>query len=306
MNSKKANRLFLSVVLMHFVLIFILIAGSQFFSLGLVSNLLVSQLIILLPACVSLLFNKKRICISDLGFRKIRISTVLLTIVYTLLCMPLVTVVNAISMLFVDNTVVAISSDILALPFPVSLLIIAMVGPFSEEFVFRGIMYNSYRKDGNALGAVLLSALVFGFMHMNLNQAGYAFVIGIALALLMIATGSIWAPIVMHFIINAQSVCMMYITEYFMPGSLAEEAAAMTKEDLLMTIGIYSIIAAITTVLAICLLIFIADREGRKEDLRNLLGKEENAKRRITPALVVALVIALIYMIMEALAYAMM
>ena len=306
MNSKKANRLFLSVVLMHFVLIFILIVGSQFFSLGLVSNLLVSQLIILLPACVSLLFNKKRICISDLGFQKIRISTVLLTIVYTLLCMPLVTVVNAISMLFVDNTVVAISSDILALPFPVSLLIIAMVGPFSEEFVFRGIMYNRYRKDGNALGAVLLSALVFGFMHMNLNQAGYAFVIGIALALLMIATGSIWAPIVMHFIINAQSVCMMYITEYFMPGSLAEEAATMTKEDLLMTIGIYSIIAAITTVLAICLLIFIADREGHKEELRNLLGKEENAKRRITPALVVALVIALIYMIIEALAYAMM
>ena len=109
MNSKKANRLFLSVVLMHFVLIFILIVGSQFFSLGLVSNLLVSQLIILLPACVSLFFNKKRI------------STVLLTIIYTLLCMPLVTVVNAISMLFVENTVVAISSDILALPFPVSL-----------------------------------------------------------------------------------------------------------------------------------------------------------------------------------------
>ena len=306
MNSKKANRLFLSVVLMHFVLIFILIAGSQFFSLGLVSNLLVSQLIILLPACVSLFLNKKRICISDLGFRKIRISTVLLTIVFTLLCMPLVTVVNAISMLFVDNTVVAISSDILALPFPISLLIIAMVGPFSEEFVFRGIMYNSYRKDGNVLGAVLLSALVFGFMHMNLNQAGYAFVIGIALALLMIATGSIWAPMVMHFIINAQSVCMMYITEYFMPGSLAEEAAAMTKEDLLMTIGIYSIIAAVTTVLAICLLIFIADREGHKEELRNLMGKEENAKRRITPALIVALVIALIYMIIEALAYTMM
>ena len=150
MNSKKANRLFLSVVLMHFVLIFVLIAGSQFFSLGIVSNLLVSQLIILLPACISIFFNKKKISISDLGFRKIKISTILLSIVYTLLCMPLVTVVNAISMLFVDNTVVAISSDILALPLPVSLLVIAMIGPFSEEFVFRGIMYNSYRKDGNA------------------------------------------------------------------------------------------------------------------------------------------------------------
>ena len=247
-----------------------------------------------------------KISISDLGFRKIKISTILLSVVYTLLCMPLVTVVNAISMLFVDNTVVAISSEILALPFPISLLIIAMIGPFSEEFVFRGIMYNSYRKDGNALGAVLLSALVFGFMHMNLNQAGYAFVIGIALAVLMIATGSIWAPIVMHFIINAQSVCMMYIAEYFMPGSLAAESAAMTKQELLMTIGIYSVIAAVTTVLAVCLLIFIADREGRKEELRKLLAKKENGKKRVTPALVVALVIAFIYMIIEALATNMM
>ena len=69
----------------------------------------------------------------------------------------------------------------------------------------------------------------------------------------------------MHFIINGQSVCMMYITEYFMPGSLAADAVAMTKQDLVMTIGIYSVIAAITTVLAVCLLIFIADSEGHNE-----------------------------------------
>ena len=301
MNSKKANRLFLSVVLMHFVLIFVLIVSSQFFPLGIVSNLLVSQLIILLPACISIFLNKKKIGISDLGFQKMKLSTVFLTILYTLLCMPLITVVNAITMLFVDNTVVAISSEILALPFPVSLLIIAMIGPFSEEFVFRGIMYHSYRKDGNALGAVVLSALVFGFMHMNLNQAGYAFVIGIALAVLMIATGSIWAPVVMHFMINGQSVCMMYITEYFMPGTLAAETADMTKQDLLMTIGIYSIIAAVTTVLAVCLLIYIADSEGHKEELCSILVKGENVKRRVTPALVVALILAFIYMVIEAL-----
>ena len=306
MNSKKVGRLFLSVVLMHFVLIFVLIVSSQFFSLGIVANLLVSQSVILLPACISILFNKKKVTLSDLGFRKIRISTIFLTVIYTLLCMPLVTVVNALSMLFVDNTVVAISSEILALPFPIAFLIISIVGPCSEEFVFRGIIYNSYRKEGNALGAVLLSALMFGFMHMNLNQAGYAFVIGIGLAVLMIVTGSIWAPVVMHIIINGQSVCMMYITEYFMPGSLAADAAAMTKQDLLMTIGIYSVIAAVTTVLAVCLLIFIADREGRGEELRNLFVKGEKTKSRITPALVIGLLLALAYMILEAAATAMM
>ena len=86
-----------------------------------------------------------------------------------------------------------------------------------------------------------------------------------------------------------------------MPGSLAAESAAMTKENLLVTIGIYSMIAAVTTVLAVCLLIFIADREGQKEQLRNLLQKPEGAKKRITLSLVTALVIAFAYMLLEAL-----
>ena len=304
MNSKKANRLFLSVILMHFVLIAVLILSSPFFSPGLVANLLLSQSVIFLPACISIIFSKEKLRWKDFGFRKIKISTLLLTFVFTLLCMPLVTVVNAISMLFVDNTVVALSSDILALPFPVALLVIAIIGPFSEEFVFRGMIFNCYKKDGNALGAILLSALLFGFMHMNFNQAGYAFVIGIALAFLMLATGSIWPPVFMHFIFNAQSVVMMYISELLMPGSLAQEATEMTKQDLLMTISIYSIIAAITTVLAVCLLIYIAEREGHKEELKNMLLKGENAKKRITPSLVVGLIIAFLYMVIEAIAYA--
>ena len=300
MNSKKANRLFLSVVLMHFVLIAILIVSSQFFSLGIIENLLVSQIVILLPAVISIFFGKEKVKARDLGFRRIRISTIFLVALYTFLCMPLVTVVNAISMLFVDNTVVAMSSEILTVPFVAAFSMIAMLGPFSEEFVFRGVIFHGYRKDGNMLGAILLSALTFSFMHMNFNQAGYAFVIGIGLAFIMVAANSIWAPVIMHGIINAQSVCMMFLTEMIMPGSLAAESAAMTKEDLWMTIGIYSVIAAVTTVLAVCLLIFIADREGQKDSLRCLFVKQEGAKKRITPSLVTALVIAFAYMLLEA------
>lgn len=300
MNSKKVNRLFLSVIMMHFVLIAVLIVGSQFFSFGIIENLLASQMVILLPALICILLGKEKVKAYDLGFRKIRISTVFLVVLYTTLCMPLVTVVNAISMLFVDNTVIAMSGEILAVPFPAALGMIALFGPFSEELVFRGIVFNGYKNDGNTLGAIVLSALVFAFMHMNFNQAGYAFVIGIALAFVMIATNSIWASIIMHVIINAQSVCTMYLTEYLLPGSLQADAATMTREDLLMTIGIYGVIAAVTTVLATCLLIFIAEREGQKEELSRLLVKPENTKRRITPSLIVAFIIAFLYMLLEA------
>ena len=299
MNSKKANRLFLSVILMHFVLIALLMVSSQFFSLGIIESLLVSQMVIFLPALISLLFSKEKVKVRDLGFRKIKISTVFLVALYTLLCLPLVTLVNTISMLFVDNTVVSMSGEILSVPFPVAFGMIALLGPVSEEFVFRGVVFNGYRKDGNLLGAIILSASTFSLMHMNFNQAGYAFVIGIALAFAMVATNSIWSSIIMHIIINAQSVVIMFLSEYLVPGSLEAEAVSITKEDLLMTIGIYSIIAAVTTVLAICLLIFIANREGQKEILGKIIEKPENSKCRVTASLITAFIIAFLYMLWE-------
>lgn len=299
MNSKKANRLFLSVVILHFALVALLIVGSPFFSLGILENLLASQMILLIPAIVSLLGKKEKITLSDLGFRKIKISTVFLTMLYTLLCLPLVTVVNAISMLFVDNTVVAISGEILQMPFGAMFLMMAVIGPFSEEFAFRGVLYHSYKKDGTIIGAIMLSSLAFSFIHMNFNQAGYAFVIGIALAFLVLATGSIWASVIMHCIINAQSVILMYVSEYLLPGGYEAEAAAVTQSGLLVTIGIYSVIAAVTTTLAICLLIFIASREGRLEELKSVLKKPEEPKKRVTPALVIGLIITFGYMVLE-------
>lgn len=300
MNSKKANRLFLSVIILHFVLVIVLIVSSQFFSLGIFENLLVSQMIVLLPALVSLFGKKEKVKFCELGFRKIKISTVFLVILFTLLCMPLVTVVNAISMLFVDNTVISMSMDVLEMPFMKMFLMMAIVGPLSEEFVFRGVIFGGYRKDGNVMGAILLSALVFGFMHMNFNQAGYAFVLGVALAFLKVATRSLLAPMIMHFMVNAQTVILMYITEYLSPGSYQQQNSVITKNELLMTIGIYSVIAAVTTTLAVCLLINISDREGGKEELKNLFKKPENAKKRITFSLIVALVISFGYMVLEA------
>ena len=85
MNSKKVNRLFLSVVMMHFVLIALLIVGSQFFSLGIIGNLLVSQMVILLPAVISIFLGREKIKACDLGFRKIRISTIFLVALFTFL-----------------------------------------------------------------------------------------------------------------------------------------------------------------------------------------------------------------------------
>lgn len=309
MTSKKVNWIFLSIILCHFLISFwIAIAIVRGMSFGMVESIFWGEMAVVLPGLLYYLMrDRKQSVREELGFRKIRISTVFLTVLYTILLMPLVTVVNAFSMLFVDNTVLSVSVDIMQEPFWLMFFMMAVFGPVCEELMFRGIIFRGYRRDGSLIGAAVLSAIVFGFMHMNFNQAGYAFVLGIGFSLLMAATGSIWPPIIAHFYVNGQSVCMMYLQEYLTPGSLAEEAAASTsRQEMLIMIGVFAMIAAVTTTLAACLLVWMAKREGHEGELRSLWKKPEDRKRRITIPLVIALVISFLYMLLEAVAVAMM
>ena len=89
--------------------------------------------------------------------------------------------------------------ELIAYPFVVQLLIIAVLPACVEEFVFRGLIYHSYRKNG-ILGAAVLSGLVFGLMHLNINQLSYAAVMGIIFALLVEATGSMYSSMLAHYI----------------------------------------------------------------------------------------------------------
>ena len=53
------------------------------------------------------------------------------------------------------------------------MLVMAVLPAVSEEFLFRGILYNTYRKTSPILG-VFLSALFFALLHGNFNQIPYA------------------------------------------------------------------------------------------------------------------------------------
>ena len=149
MNSKKVNRIFMVIILVHIVTVVLLSIFHSVFTLEIVPNFILSQSMILVPALIGVLLSKESL-IQFAGFHKIKISSVLMIILFTFLSMPLTIVVNAISMLFVDNTVAALSSEVLELPFLVMLFIIGIFGPFSEELVFRGFFYQGYKRTGTA------------------------------------------------------------------------------------------------------------------------------------------------------------
>lgn len=300
MNSKKVNRIFLAIILTHIVTVVLLGIFQSVFTLQIVPNFIISQAIILVPALAGTLLSGEN-PLKLAGFHKLKISSALMVVLFTFLAMPLTVVINAVSMLFVDNTVAAMSGDILGIPFFVMLFVIGIFGPVSEELVFRGIVYQGYRKSGTAFQALFLSALLFALMHMNFNQAAYAVVIGLLLVLLVEATGSLWGSILFHVIFNSQQVCLMYLSDRISPGTLAASQEAMTREMLYAALSVYLVIAAVTTTLAGCVLVWIAKNEKREENLRAVWTgrKDKTGSRMITVPLLVAVVLCLSYMCLE-------
>lgn len=310
MNSKKVNWLFLSIILVEFAVVaMILVLNIVFrygFTLSIVENLILSEMMLFAPALIFLLASLKGSGAKGLngmlGFHKMKVSSFFMTLLFTILIMPMTSAINAISMLFVDNAVTAISGDVLRMPFPVMLFMIGIFGPFCEEFVFRGAIYRGYKNSGPVLYSVVWSSVLFGLMHLNFNQAAYAIAIGIMFALLVEATGSLWSSVFAHMFFNSQQVCLMYLMNHFMPDAYSQNNMdnAMSNDTLLAMIGPYLVAAVVSTSLAVCVLVWLAKNEGRDSALKDIwrFRKQKNTYLVSIP-LIIAIVLCLAYMSLE-------
>ncbi len=306
MNSAKSGRAFLAFVIVDILFVTaiyaVVLSGGSVPDLDFAQNILLSEsIVLLLILFMALIQKEKGTRINDfLSFHKIRFTTILLVILYTFLCMPLANFMNAVSMLFVDNVVGQVAGEVADMPFWLMFLTMAMFGPMCEELAFRGVIYHGYRRSRNLVGAVIASALAFGIMHMNFNQLGYDFALGVMMALLMEATGSIWATFIMHMVFNGQSVMTLFAEKMMYGAEIFDQADSFGTNDLLVAIGIYAVIATVCTTLAVYLLNAIAEREGRHHFLQVVWNTRHNkAERLVTPAFVTAVVLAVIFMITE-------
>ena len=79
----------------------------------------------------------------------------------------------------------------------------AVLAPFYEELVFRGLALSAYRGVRSTLFAVLFTSILFGFFHGSIVHALVAFSIGFVFALVMLKTGQLWTAIVAHMLHNS-------------------------------------------------------------------------------------------------------
>ena len=90
-----------------------------------------------------------------------------------------------------------------AAPFIANALVVAIVAPFVEELLYRGLGYGLLTQFISALPAILITGLAFGLAHgLVLGLPVLAF-FGVTLAWLRWQTGSVYPGMVVHGIFNA-------------------------------------------------------------------------------------------------------
>ena len=81
-----------------------------------------------------------------------------------------------------------------------SFMAIVLVAPLLEELIFRGVILNGFLHNYSPKKAIVISALIFGFVHLNPWQFVGATLLGIFMGWVYYKTHCIWLTIFIHFI----------------------------------------------------------------------------------------------------------
>lgn len=237
-------------------------------------------------------------------FRLLSPLIIFLLFIMGIVILPMVSFINAISMMFTTNLVQNEMLELGRMGFLFSLFAMAVVPAFVEESVYRGVIGTVYMSKSWKKG-VLLSAFLFGIMHMNFNQFSYAFVIGLLFAVVVEATDSILSGMILHFMINGNSVVMAFLVSKIESLFDMGQAGMETTEYTQMTwavVGAY-FIPAIISFLFFCLLVFLITKiNGRDQILKEKLqGSRTETKDEtrlwswhLTVATILCLVVAVL------------
>ncbi|WP_394348166.1 CPBP family intramembrane glutamic endopeptidase [Saccharicrinis carchari] len=80
-----------------------------------------------------------------------------------------------------------------------------LIAPIMEELIFRGVIFKLLKENYSFWISVIISSMLFAGVHFNFSDLSFLFVYGILFCWVYDKTKSLWAPIVLHVLINFYS-----------------------------------------------------------------------------------------------------
>ena len=138
----------------------------------------------------------------------------------------------------------------------VNLFLMAVLPAVSEEITFRGVLMKLFKVRGERLEvrgesiphlAIWCSAILFSAIHMQFYGFVPRMLMGALFGYMLVWTGSLWVPILMHFTNNAMAVLLYFVS--LRAGWDMEEVDAIGTNDTLW-LGVVSMILTIVGIYA--------------------------------------------------------
>ncbi len=92
-----------------------------------------------------------------------------------------------------------------------NILLMAILPAFSEELLFRGVLLHLFSEKGRMHVAVWASAILFSAVHLQFYGFVPRMLLGAFFGYLYVWSGSLWLPMLAHFVNNAFAVVSYYI-----------------------------------------------------------------------------------------------
>ncbi len=151
------------------------------------------------------------------GIRPTSINWYLIAILVTLIVIPLASLVTIAIYFAAGQSLENPQLDFL-LPEGLStidafvmLILAGFIAPLGEELLFRGVIYTTLRERWGIWISVLLSSLLFAFIHGNIAVGITGFLLGIVAAVVFEFSGSLWTAVLVHSINNSLKIGLLYI-----------------------------------------------------------------------------------------------
>lgn len=245
--------------------------------LPLYASLVLGQVIILIIPSIIYFYITKLPIRETLRLNPIGVLDIIIIIALGIFIQPVAMLIGTISSMFFPNLISKVVFEMNSLPLITKLAVIALTPAICEEITMRGIFLSGYKKVDIKIAA-LMSGLIFGILHMNMQQFFYAFALGVLLAYLVHITNSIFASMICHFTFNGfQTLLSTFILKMVkVKGTLPAQQdirslPLSSKVSVLVVLFLVAVIfAAIAWALLMALLQINKDRKINKQNKFNL------------------------------------
>ena len=212
----------------YFIIVLVFAINRMLYAFGVFKGLgdsfdylfnVITQIVILFALSVflfnALTKNKLRDTFKFFGYKKISAKAVLISIgigvIVYFLNVFVATFFNVLLAFFGYSST---SSSITPSSYPfwlflVNVLVSAVMPGICEETAHRGLLLKGLSGHGQRF-ALIMSSLLFGLMHMNIDQFFYATLIGILVGYLALICDSIYPAMIIHFMNNFLSTFAGY------------------------------------------------------------------------------------------------